>query len=376
MECYPPPFLIVDTIRLYSYFFFCILSISELNISGIWINSLLFNSTFSENSYNACDMAFTKIPTSLQDCFLIEPQIFWDARWLFMETYSTVEFEKIGIPAHFVQDNHTKSKKGVLRWLHFQTRKPQAKLVRVISGSVYDVVVDLRQNSPTFGKWEGFLLSEENKKMLFVPRGFAHGFLTLEDNTEFLYKCDDIYDPWYESGILWDDPTLAIDWQTYIDQYMIGELEISQKDKRNVTFHELQKEDIFHNIYLKRWHEWIRLKKNIHDDQKSPTIKEWQLWWCYFWENIGSEMNGKWEKFSRPVIIYKKLSKHQFLAIPTTTRSHQWSWYVSFLHQNKQMFACLHQSRIIDVRRLDNSMGQLDDVDRSKIKHAFTKLYT
>ncbi len=178
-------------------------------------------------------MAFVKKETTLQDCYLIEPQVFGDSRGFFMETYSSVEFEKIGIHSIFVQDNHSKSKKWVLRGLHFQTRKPQAKLVRVVSGSVYDVVVDLRVDSPTYGKWEGFLLSEENKKILFVPRGFAHGFLTLEDDTEFLYKCDDIYDPWYEGWLIWNDSTLRIDWDTYLHDELPS---ISAKDAMNTTF--------------------------------------------------------------------------------------------------------------------------------------------
>ena len=181
-------------------------------------------------------MAFKRIETSLQDCYIIEPQVFWDSRGFFMETYSSVEFEKIGITANFVQDNHSKSKKWVLRGLHFQTRKPQAKLTRVISGSVYDVVVDLRRDSPTYGKWEGFLLSEENKKMLYVPRGFAHGFLTLEDNTEFLYKCDDVYDPGYEGGVVWNDQSLAIDWQRVMMKCDIVTLEISEKDRAQKEF--------------------------------------------------------------------------------------------------------------------------------------------
>lgn len=129
----------------------------------------------------------------------------------------------------------------MLRGLHFQTRKPQTKLVRVTSGSVYDVVVDLRQDSPTFGKWEGFLLSAENKKMLFVPRGFAHGFLTLEDDTEFLYKCDNIYDPGYEGGILWSDSDLQIDWQ----KFGIEEFEISKKDQENPIWEKYLHNPIF-----------------------------------------------------------------------------------------------------------------------------------
>lgn len=186
-------------------------------------------------------MSFQKIETSLQDCFLIEPQVFWDSRGFFMETYSSVEFEKIGIDTVFIQDNHSKSKKWVLRGLHFQTRKPQTKLVRVTSGSVYDVVVDLRQDSLTYGKWEGFLLSEENKKMLHVPRGFAHGFLTLEDDTEFLYKCNDIYDPGFEGGIIWNDVDLQIDWK----KFGIEELEISKKDQENPTMRQYFDNPIF-----------------------------------------------------------------------------------------------------------------------------------
>ena len=185
-------------------------------------------------------MSFVKTPTALTDCYIIEPQVFWDARGFFMETYSETEFAKIGIEARFVQDNHSKSKKWVLRGLHFQSRTPQAKLVRVTAGAVYDVVVDLRVGSPTFGKWEGFVLSAQNQRMIYVPRGFAHGFLTLEDDTEFLYKCDDMYDPGYEVGLKWDDATLQIDWQQYIDQYGIPELEISAKDQQNMNW----------NIYL------------------------------------------------------------------------------------------------------------------------------
>lgn len=116
--------------------------------------------------------------------------------------------------------------------MHFQIRKPQAKLVRVLSGSVYDVVVDLRKDSPSFGKWEGFLLSAENKKMLFIPRGFAHGFLTLEENTEFFYKCDDFYDPEYESGIFWNDPILDIDWS----DRLAGTFELNKKDLMQPSF--------------------------------------------------------------------------------------------------------------------------------------------
>ncbi len=157
-------------------------------------------------------MEFKK--TKLKDAYLITPQVFEDARGFFLESYSQQEFETQGIRIDFVQDNYSKSvKAGVLRGLHFQ--KPpyaQTKLVRVARGKVYDVILDLRKDSETFGQWEGFELSAENFQMLLVPRGFAHGFLTLEDDTEFLYKCDEFYHPESDSGIIWNDPTLKIDW--------------------------------------------------------------------------------------------------------------------------------------------------------------------
>lgn len=181
-------------------------------------------------------MAFTKTQTSLSGVYIIELQVFGDERGFFMETYSSQAFADIDIHTIFVQDNHSKSKKWVLRGMHFQSRKPQAKLVRVTSGSVYDVVVDLRTGSPTFGKWEGFVISAENKKMLYIPQGFAHGFLTLEDDTEFLYKCDDLYDPGFDFWIMWNDSELAIDWQKYRDEYKLNELEISEKDKKNINW--------------------------------------------------------------------------------------------------------------------------------------------
>lgn len=181
-------------------------------------------------------MSFQKIETTLKDCYIIEPQVFGDERGFFLETYSKQGFVDIDIHSVFVQDNHSRSKKWVIRGLHFQIRKPQAKLVRVTRGSVYDVVVDLRIGSPTFGKWEWFILSDKNKKMLYVPRGFAHGFLTLEDETDFLYKCDDLYDPGYEVGIMWNDRELGIDWQRYLDESQIWDMEISSKDSMNMSW--------------------------------------------------------------------------------------------------------------------------------------------
>ena len=153
-----------------------------------------------------------------------------------METYNQGSFEELGLTMNFVQDNHSKSKKGVLRGLHFQTKYTQGKLVRVIKGRVYDVAVDLRKGSETFGQWYGIELSEENKLMFYVPEGFAHGFLTLDDETEFVYRCTDLYAPEYDSGILWSDKTLNIDWK--FEEFGInpGELTISEKDQRQQEF--------------------------------------------------------------------------------------------------------------------------------------------
>ena len=181
---------------------------------------------------------FKKIETGIKDLVIIEPTVFGDNRGFFMESYSKKEFEEIGLTMEFVQDNHSKSKKGVLRGLHFQTKHTQGKLVRVIAGSVLDVAVDLRRDSDTFGKWYSVLLTAENKKMFYVPEGFAHGFITLEDNTEFQYKCTDYYAPEYDSGIIWNDKDINIDWE--LEKYGIKEeeLSLSEKDKKQQTFKE------------------------------------------------------------------------------------------------------------------------------------------
>lgn len=154
------------------------------------------------------------IKTSLEGAFIIKPKVFRDERGFFIESWNEKVFAENGINARFVQDNHSMSlKKGVLRGLHFQLPpNEQAKLVRVTRGKVYDVIVDLRKNSPTFGKWEGFELSAENFEMLFIPRGFAHAYCTLENNTEFMYKVDGFYAPESDSGIIWNDLDIAIDW--------------------------------------------------------------------------------------------------------------------------------------------------------------------
>ena len=153
------------------------------------------------------------IKTTLNDCVIIEPKIFGDERGFFLETFHTSRYEDLaGISLPFVQDNHSRSSTGVLRGLHFQKTKPQGKLVRVVRGEVFDVAVDIRKASSTFGHWEGVILSEENKKQFWVPPGFAHGFVVLSEIADFEYKCTDYYDSADEGSILWNDPDLGINW--------------------------------------------------------------------------------------------------------------------------------------------------------------------
>lgn len=152
------------------------------------------------------------VDTAISDVKIIEPKVFGDDRGFFMETWNAQAFADLGLKLDFVQDNHSRSARGVLRGLHYQLEQTQGKLVRVTSGSVYDVAVDLRRSSASFGQWVGVKLSGENKRMLWVPPGFAHGFLTLEDGTEFLYKCTKLYAPEHERSLLWNDPALGIDW--------------------------------------------------------------------------------------------------------------------------------------------------------------------
>lgn len=153
--------------------------------------------------------------TSIADVIVFEPKVFGDDRGFFYESYNEHVFaEATGLKPRFVQDNHSKSAKNVLRGLHYQIQQPQGKLVRVTQGAVFDVAVDLRSDSPTFGRWVGEVLSHENKKMLWVPEGFAHGFVVLSETAEFLYKTTDFYAPQHERCILWNDPSLGIDWQT------------------------------------------------------------------------------------------------------------------------------------------------------------------
>jgi dTDP-4-dehydrorhamnose 3,5-epimerase len=152
------------------------------------------------------------IPTSLPEVKIIEPRVFGDDRGFFVESWNSDAFATAGIEARFVQDNHSRSARGVLRGLHYQIARPQGKLVRVVSGSAFDIAVDVRSSSSRFGEYVGIELSVENMRMLWIPPGFAHGFLALEDNTDFLYKCTDYYFPEHERTILWSDPELAIDW--------------------------------------------------------------------------------------------------------------------------------------------------------------------
>lgn len=167
--------------------------------------------------------------TEINDVFTVEPAVFGDDRGYFMETYNENDFKEEGIDLTFVQDNQSKSSKGVLRGLHFQYTQPQGKLVRVIKGTVFDVAVDLRKDSETYGKWVGETLSDENKKQLFIPKGFAHGFLVLSDEAEFVYKCTDFYNPDDEGGIQWNDPEIGIEWP--MGDMTEDDLLLSDKDK-------------------------------------------------------------------------------------------------------------------------------------------------
>ena len=177
---------------------------------------------------------FKRINTPIEGLYIIEPRVFPDERGFFMESYNKRKFEEIGLTMDFVQDNHSRSRRGVLRGLHFQLLHPQGKLVRVTRGEVFDVVVDIRKGSLTFGKWYGLILSEENKKMFYIPEGFAHGFLVLSDEADFLYKCTDYYYPDEDDGIIWNDPDIGIDWP--LDGI---EPILSEKDRKRPRLKEL-----------------------------------------------------------------------------------------------------------------------------------------
>lgn len=174
-------------------------------------------------------------PVDIPGPLVIEPKVFEDERGFFLETWNQGRFHEAGLNWSFVQDNHSRSAKGVLRGIHFQNPQPQGKLVRVVSGSVWDVAVDLRQSSPNYGQWFGILLSAVNKKMFWIPPGFGHGFLTLEDGTDFLYKCTSLYEPAWEQSLRWDDPAVGIAWPL---EGIIPQL--SQKDRNGIPFDQIR----------------------------------------------------------------------------------------------------------------------------------------
>ncbi|PSW03897.1 dTDP-4-dehydrorhamnose 3,5-epimerase [Photobacterium lipolyticum] len=178
------------------------------------------------------------IDTKIPDVKIIEPEVFGDERGFFMETWNQAKFEELvtGKPTPFVQDNHSKSKQGILRGLHYQTENTQGKLVRVVSGEVFDVAVDIRQDSATFGQWIGVYLSAENKRQLWVPEGFAHGFYVTSEEAEFVYKCTDYYNPQSEHSILWNDPEIGIEWPI-----KNGNVILSQKDTNGLSFSKTEK---------------------------------------------------------------------------------------------------------------------------------------
>ena len=172
------------------------------------------------------------IKTEIEGVYIIEPKVFGDHRGYFFESYNEKEFKENGLDYTFVQDNQSKSKKGVLRGLHFQKTYPQAKLVRVLEGEVFDVAVDLRKGSKTYGKWVGVILSSENNRQFMIPRGFAHGFVVLSETATFTYKCDEFYHPEDEGGLMWNDEDINIKWP------FEGEVLLSDKDKKHPSFKE------------------------------------------------------------------------------------------------------------------------------------------
>ena len=180
-----------------------------------------------------------KLESSLPGVFVIEPKVFGDHRGFFLESYNQRVFEEMGIHEPFVQDNHSYSERNVVRGLHYQIQQPQGKLVRVVVGEILDVALDLRRSSPTFGKWESFTLTGENKRMLWVPRGFAHGFRVVSPTAHVAYKTTDFYAPEHERSVLWNDPALQIDWRMEHEESAAAQL--SAKDRSGVIFEKAEK---------------------------------------------------------------------------------------------------------------------------------------
>lgn len=178
------------------------------------------------------------VETKLSGVLIIEPFVYGDARGFFMETFSESRYAGAGISERFVQDNHSRSKRGVLRGLHYQTKNPQGKLVSVVRGSVFDVAVDVRLGSPTFGQWIGVELSDENHRQLYIPPGFAHGFCVTSESADFVYKCTNYYSPEHERGIRWDDPDIGIDWPAM-------DVLLSEKDVRHPFLKDQDSENLF-----------------------------------------------------------------------------------------------------------------------------------
>ncbi|MBK6280434.1 MAG: dTDP-4-dehydrorhamnose 3,5-epimerase [Gammaproteobacteria bacterium] len=177
------------------------------------------------------------ITTPIPDVLVLEPRVFGDERGFFFESWNQREFARLGLPAHFVQDNHSKSARGILRGLHYQTQQVQGKLVRVVAGEVFDVAVDMRRGSPTLGRWAGALLSAANRRMMWIPPGFAHGFYVTADSAEFVYKCTDFYAPEHEVALRWDDPAIGIPWPLVDGQPPL----LSAKDAAGLSFAEAPK---------------------------------------------------------------------------------------------------------------------------------------
>jgi dTDP-4-dehydrorhamnose 3,5-epimerase len=177
------------------------------------------------------------ITTAIPDVLVLEPRVFGDERGFFFESWNQREFARLALPTHFVQDNHSKSARGILRGLHYQTQQVQGKLVRVVAGEVFDVAVDMRRDSPTLGRWAGALLSAGNRRMMWIPPGFAHGFYVTAESAEFVYKCTDFYAPEHEVSLRWDDPAIGIDWPLVDGQPPV----LSAKDAAGLSFAEAPK---------------------------------------------------------------------------------------------------------------------------------------